>query len=73
MLRAGHFQAQLNPIAMSHVSIRPARPNDCGEFARLRHPLWPESSAEEHAQALAGWPGGKPPELAGRRSSKGPV
>ena len=34
------------------VAVRVARPEDRGPLARLRAALWPESSAEEHAQEL---------------------
>jgi aminoglycoside 6'-N-acetyltransferase I len=33
--------------------IRPARPADRDALAQLRHALWPESSAEDHANELA--------------------
>jgi aminoglycoside 6'-N-acetyltransferase I len=38
---------------MSEICIRPARPSDCVQLARLREALWPDSSAEEHARELA--------------------
>ena len=34
------------------VLIRPARPSDCSQLARMRAALWPTSSAEEHAREL---------------------
>jgi aminoglycoside 6'-N-acetyltransferase I len=41
--------------------IRAAFPSDCEQLARLRQALWPESSAEEHAQELELILTGKPP------------
>jgi aminoglycoside 6'-N-acetyltransferase I len=41
--------------------IRPARPADRDPLARLRHALWPESSAEDHANELALILAGKAP------------
>ena len=38
---------------MSEICIRPARPPDCVQLARLREALWPDSTAEEHARELA--------------------
>ena len=38
---------------MSEICIRPARPSDRAQLARLREALWPDSSAEEHARELA--------------------
>lgn len=38
---------------MKQFHIRPARPADCDSLAQLRHALWPESSAEDHANELA--------------------
>jgi len=35
------------------ICIRPARPSDCTQLARLREALWPDSCAEEHARELA--------------------
>ncbi len=35
------------------ICIRPAQPADCGQLARLREALWPESSAEEHAREIS--------------------
>src|SRR6266478_6084067 len=37
---------------MRDTRVRPAQPSDVEELARLRAVLWPESSAEEHAQEL---------------------
>src|SRR6516164_5383695 len=34
------------------VHIRPAHASDLDQLARLREALWPQSSAEEHAQEL---------------------
>jgi hypothetical protein len=45
---------------MSAPSIRPARAEDCGELAPLRHALWPESSAQAHAQEQAEVLAGRP-------------
>jgi aminoglycoside 6'-N-acetyltransferase I len=41
------------------ICVRIARPADREHLARLRAALWPESSAEEHAQELASILGGK--------------
>jgi aminoglycoside 6'-N-acetyltransferase I len=41
------------------IQIRPGRPSDLDQLARLREALWPESSAEEHAQELRLLLGGK--------------
>jgi GNAT superfamily N-acetyltransferase len=38
---------------MSDVFIRLARAPDCAQLARLREALWPDASAEEHAQELS--------------------
>jgi aminoglycoside 6'-N-acetyltransferase I len=38
---------------MSEICIRPARPSDCVQLARLREALWPDSTAKEHARELA--------------------
>ena len=48
------------------ICIRPARPSDCTQLARLREALWPDSSAEEHTRALA-------PILEGRASLTMPL
>ena len=48
------------------ICIRPARPSDCAQLARLREALWPGSSAEEHARDLA-------PILAGTASLTMPL
>lgn len=37
---------------MKQFQIRPARPADHAPLAQLRHALWPESSAEDHANEL---------------------
>jgi aminoglycoside 6'-N-acetyltransferase I len=37
---------------ISDICVRMARPGDLQELARLRAALWPESSAEGHAQEL---------------------
>ncbi len=37
---------------MRDTTVRLASPSDCDHLARLRAALWPESSAEEHAQEL---------------------
>ena len=44
-----------------NVVIRPAQPLDCDDLVRLRVALWPNSSAEEHAQEVAATLAGKPP------------
>lgn len=44
---------------MDDVQIRPARPSDLDQLARLRKALWPESSGDEHAQELRLLLGGK--------------
>lgn len=41
--------------------IRRAEPRDSGELAAMFHSLWPDSSADEHAVALAQLLAGKPP------------
>jgi aminoglycoside 6'-N-acetyltransferase I len=38
--------------AVDNVQIRPAQATDLDQLARLREALWPQSSAEEHAQEL---------------------
>jgi aminoglycoside 6'-N-acetyltransferase I len=43
--------------------IRAARPADRDPLARLRHALWPESSAEDHARELALVLAGKAPGI----------
>ena len=48
----------VNPVT-SDVQIRPARPSDLEELARMREDLRPDSSAEEHAQELRLPLGGK--------------
>jgi aminoglycoside 6'-N-acetyltransferase I len=48
---------------MSGISVRFARPGDREQLARLRAALWPESSAEEHAQELVSILAGKPPTV----------
>ena len=45
------------------ICVRMARPADIGALARLRAALWPESSAEEHAQELVSILDGKAPGL----------
>jgi len=46
------------------VDVRPAKPSDLEQLARLREALWPQTSAEEHGRALApilaGIPGSMP-------------
>jgi aminoglycoside 6'-N-acetyltransferase I len=37
---------------MPEIFIRPARPSDCDQLARLREALWPQSSFEEHVREL---------------------
>jgi aminoglycoside 6'-N-acetyltransferase I len=37
---------------VSGARVRLAQPSDRGRLAGLRHALWPESSAEEHAREL---------------------
>ncbi len=47
---------QPRPLGDRHVPdicIRLAQLADCGQLARLREALWPESSSEEHAKELA--------------------
>ena len=39
-------------VAVDNVQIRPARATDVDQLARLCEALWPQSSAEEHAQEL---------------------
>jgi len=34
------------------MSVRPASPSDCDQLARMRHALWADSTAEEHAREL---------------------
>jgi aminoglycoside 6'-N-acetyltransferase I len=46
---------------MADIAIRVARPEDRQPLARLRAALWPESSAEEHAQELLSILVGKAP------------
>jgi len=41
------------------IQIRPARPSDLDQLARQFEALWPQSSAEEHAQELDLLLGGK--------------
>jgi len=38
---------------MSEIRVRVAEPRDCERLSRLREELWPELSAEEHAEELA--------------------
>jgi aminoglycoside 6'-N-acetyltransferase I len=42
-----------SPQAAADFRIRLAREQDCVPLSRLREALWPESTAEEHAQELA--------------------
>jgi aminoglycoside 6'-N-acetyltransferase I len=46
---------------LADIAIRVARPEDRQRLARLRAALWPESSAEEHAQQLLSILVGKAP------------
>jgi aminoglycoside 6'-N-acetyltransferase I len=46
---------------MKDISVRFARPGDLGQLAGLRGALWPESSAEEHAEELSLILAGRPP------------
>ena len=39
-------------MAVEPLTIRSARPQDIDELAILRHALWPDSSAAEHAEEL---------------------
>ena len=48
---------------MKQFHIRPARPADRDPLAQLRHALWPESSASDHANELALILAGKPPGI----------
>jgi aminoglycoside 6'-N-acetyltransferase I len=47
--------------AAADICVRMARPEDREPLARLRAALWPESSAEEHAQELLSILDGKAP------------
>ena len=38
--------------SMAALAIRQARLDDCRALARLRHALWPDASAEDHAREL---------------------
>jgi aminoglycoside 6'-N-acetyltransferase I len=40
-------------ILVKRFQVRPARPADRDPLAQLRHTLWPESTASEHANELA--------------------
>lgn len=44
-----------------NVTVRMARARDRQQLARLREALWPESSAEEHANELLAILNGKGP------------
>ena len=46
-------------VRVDDVLIRPAEASDLDQLARMREALWPESSAEEHAQELRLIVGGK--------------
>ena len=46
-----HSERSEESALLKHV--RPAQPSDRDALAHLREALWPESSAEEHAQELA--------------------
>ena len=46
---------------MKDISVRFARREDREQLARLRAALWPESSAEEHAEELSLILAGRPP------------
>lgn len=35
------------------IAIRPARREDAAAWCRMRHALWPDGSAEEHAREIA--------------------
>jgi aminoglycoside 6'-N-acetyltransferase I len=48
---------------LADICVRVARPADCELLARLRAALWPDSSAEEHAQELVSILAGKAPGL----------
>ena len=43
--------------------VRPARPGDLEQLARLREALWPESTAAEHARELTSILAGKSPGI----------
>jgi aminoglycoside 6'-N-acetyltransferase I len=38
---------------MEPIQIRLAEPRDCEPLSRMRHSLWPEASADDHARELA--------------------
>ena len=46
---------------LADICVRVARPADCELLARLRAALWPDSSAQEHAQELLSILDGKAP------------
>jgi aminoglycoside 6'-N-acetyltransferase I len=48
---------------LADICVRMARPEDREPLARLRAALWPDSSAEEHAQELVSILAGKAPGL----------
>lgn len=54
------------PVAVENLLIRPGEPSDLEELATMCHDLWPDASAEEHAQEFA-------PVLAGQTRGTLPV
>lgn len=48
---------------MKKTSVRLAQPADCSQLALLRHALWPQSLAEDHAAELSLILAGKPPTV----------
>lgn len=55
------FSLKMNPVPTP--TIRLAKPADLDQLSLLRHALWPESSASDHASELAQILEGKPPGI----------